>query len=191
MFCSNCGKEIKNDDQFCPFCGARNPRCVQPSTLKYEQISKTNNNGKRHSGFIIFACILIAVCLGLSYYFITKKKKEEKWQTQYNECAQVLYSAMETAMKPRDNTSIDLITEAAARSQQLRRSISGASWIKQQLSEQIPKGKEDAYRALCDLYDSCVALKDIISNSIIIGDDVNEIYKDCLKSYIKVTDYID
>ena len=48
MFCENCGKEIKDGDKFCPYCGAENE-------INKDEILRYNVHVINNTGFDIYA----------------------------------------------------------------------------------------------------------------------------------------
>ncbi len=63
MYCTNCGKKINENNNFCPYCGIKTKNVIK------DNIIKTNENGKK-TNLIIFVIIrtiieVLCVCLVL------------------------------------------------------------------------------------------------------------------------------
>ena len=72
MYCIKCGKEIKNDDNFCPFCGSKkvevtNKKIQEEQQVIYEEIKEEPPVAKA-SNLVVYEVILLT--LGISILMI-------------------------------------------------------------------------------------------------------------------------
>lgn len=65
MFCENCGKEIANNDKFCPYCGAQN-RAVERTYRRKESPS-------RFRGLAITIALLLIAVGGCAFFLLKKE----------------------------------------------------------------------------------------------------------------------
>lgn len=68
MFCENCGKEIKDDAVFCPFCGNKSENVVVTSDnvvkSNVEELdNKKNKNNKKSKKGLIIAIAVAIICI--------------------------------------------------------------------------------------------------------------------------------
>ncbi|WP_306479936.1 zinc ribbon domain-containing protein [Mediterraneibacter sp.] len=66
MFCEKCGKEIKEVDKFCPYCGAENKTDKAESVQTAPSDFKDKGTGKKKKGAVIaIIALVIIVAIGI------------------------------------------------------------------------------------------------------------------------------
>ena len=85
MFCSNCGKEIREDDAFCPYCGMKQNSTVENSNINLSSTESSDEKTARTCGIlsIVFGCLggIIGIILGI--VGLSKAKKKENIQLNW------------------------------------------------------------------------------------------------------------
>ena len=78
MFCRNCGKEIKEQEKFCPYCGSK----VDERVNEEKQSEMPKNNEKKKSvgkkavvGIVILVVIVVGAFCG--YHFLKKNNVQQ------------------------------------------------------------------------------------------------------------------
>lgn len=66
MFCEKCGKEIKDGDKFCPYCGAENEINKEEPSHDIPPDFSVKGAGKKKKGAVIaIAVLVIIVAIGI------------------------------------------------------------------------------------------------------------------------------
>ena len=65
MFCEKCGKEIKDGDKFCPYCGAENKINKENRVMIYRRILASKAQEKRKKERFAIAVLVIIVAIGI------------------------------------------------------------------------------------------------------------------------------
>ena len=68
MFCSNCGKELDNDDRYCKHCGYQIAKEEAPENTNYikPQINEPRNSKNIIIGVVTIICIIVLFCFAFS-----------------------------------------------------------------------------------------------------------------------------
>lgn len=75
MYCSNCGKEMQEDNQFCPYCGTK-------IKVQYAQKSKPVNTKNKKIALWVCAIIIIAFAIANIVFIINDAKAEREKDLQ-------------------------------------------------------------------------------------------------------------
>lgn len=79
MFCEKCGKEIKDGDKFCPYCGAENKINKEEPSHDIPPDFSVKGAGKKKKGAVIaIAVLVIIVAIGIFKCSSTMGRQSEK-----------------------------------------------------------------------------------------------------------------
>lgn len=111
-YCPNCGKEINETFNVCPFCGTniKNSNQTQNTTIKTQNVSvqanNVNTNNKRKTNGCLISIITILLILGMVGYFADKYDvTTESEETKYN--TSKVYSVGELLSCPDFDITVD------------------------------------------------------------------------------------
>ena len=83
MYCKNCGKELKSENKFCPFCGAETGNMAEPVS------SPDGQKKPKKKVWMVFPALLAAVCIAFGVYKAVNTTSEngakEEWVTTVKE----------------------------------------------------------------------------------------------------------
>ena len=77
MYCKNCGKELKSENKFCPFCGAETGNMAEPVSLSDGQ------KKPKKKIWMVLPAVLAAICIAFGVYRVVNTTSEngakEEW----------------------------------------------------------------------------------------------------------------
>lgn len=110
MFCENCGKEIKNTENFCPYCGAENKinRASSSQNILGDLATRGSNKKKKQG---IIAIIIFAIIVGIAMFKCSSKEEMLSFNLQVVNNTGIDIYALYASEPDVDNWEEDLLHE--------------------------------------------------------------------------------